>query len=164
MIGRRKFITAIGAAAAWPVVARAQQAGKLPTIGFLGTFTPSPRNPFAAAFLQRLNELGWIEGRTVEIVFRWSEHRAERHGVLVADLVRLKVDVIVTTGGAAALPRRQHRLSLLCSRSRQARSVVGWLQAWRDPAATSPACRTSRPMLSESASSFCGRSSPIFGG
>jgi len=55
---------------------------------------------FAAAFLQRLNELGWIEGRTVEIVFRWSEHRAERHGVLVADLVRLKVDVIVTTGGA----------------------------------------------------------------
>jgi len=52
---------------------------------------------FAAAFLQRLNELGWIEGRTVEIVFRWSEHRAERHGVLVADLVRLKVDVIVTS-------------------------------------------------------------------
>ena len=100
---RRKFISLLGGAvAAWPLAARGQQAGKLPTIGFLGTLTPSAHDPFAAAFVQRLHELGWIEGRTVAIEFRWSEHRTERHRELVADLVRLKVDVIVTTGGAVS--------------------------------------------------------------
>jgi putative ABC transport system substrate-binding protein len=65
---RREFITLLGgAAAAWPLAARAQQAGKLPTIGFLGATTPATWSLFVAAFVQRLRELGWIEGRTVVI-------------------------------------------------------------------------------------------------
>ena len=73
---RREFITLIGGAAAWPVVARAQQPGKLPTIGFLGAGTPSTYAPWVAAFVQRLRELGWVEGRTIAIEIRWAE-RAE---------------------------------------------------------------------------------------
>jgi hypothetical protein len=63
---RREFITLLGgAAAAWPLGARAQQAGKLPTIGFLGSGTPAVQGQWVAAFLQRLRELGWIEGRNL---------------------------------------------------------------------------------------------------
>ena len=63
-IGRREFITlVVGAAAAWPLAARSQQAGKSPTIGFLGATTPTIWSPFVGAFLQRLRELGWIDGR-----------------------------------------------------------------------------------------------------
>jgi ABC-type uncharacterized transport system substrate-binding protein len=98
---RRKFITLLGgAAAAWPVAARAQQAGKLPTIGFLGTSTPADLNQRTAAFAQRLRELGWIEGRTVAIEYRWAEGRDGRIAEIAADLVRLKVAVIVTVGSA----------------------------------------------------------------
>ena len=76
---RREFITLLGgAAAAWPVAARAQQPAKLPTIGFLGAATPSVWSPWVAAFVQRLRELGWIEGRTVAIEYRWAEGRPER--------------------------------------------------------------------------------------
>ena len=98
---RREFITLLGgAAAAWPLAARAQQAGKLPTIGFLGTATASAWSPWTAAFVQRLRELGWIEGRTVAIEYRWAEGRSERYAEIAAEFVRLKVDVIVTSGGA----------------------------------------------------------------
>ena len=76
---RREFITLIGgAAAAWPVAARAQQAGKLPTIGYMGSSTPTAQQPSTRAFVQRLGELGWIEGRTVAIEYRWAEARIER--------------------------------------------------------------------------------------
>jgi putative ABC transport system substrate-binding protein len=75
---RRQFITLLGGAAAWPLAARAQQAGKLPTIGFLGASTPSAWSPWTAAFVQRLRELGWIEGRTVAIEYRWAEGSSER--------------------------------------------------------------------------------------
>ena len=76
---RRDFITLLsGAAVAWPVVARAQQAGKLPTIGFLGVSTPSGWSHYVTAFEQRLRELGWIEGRNVAIEYRWAEGRGER--------------------------------------------------------------------------------------
>ena len=69
MIGRREFITLVGGAAAtaWPLAARAQPPGKLPMIGFLGTNTASAQRQWTDAFLQRLRELGWIEGRTVAI-------------------------------------------------------------------------------------------------
>jgi ABC-type uncharacterized transport system substrate-binding protein len=97
---RREFIGLIGGAAAWPVVARAQQAAKLPTIGFLGASTPPAMSPWTAAFVQRLRELGWIEGRTVAIEYRWAEGRSERYAEIATELVRLKVDVIVTAGGA----------------------------------------------------------------
>ena len=101
-IGRRQFIFAIGGATvAWPLAARAQQAGKLPTIGFLGADAPS-WSPWTAAFVERLRELGWIEGRTIAIEYRWSEGRPERVAEIAAEFVRQKVDVIVTYGGAVA--------------------------------------------------------------
>jgi putative tryptophan/tyrosine transport system substrate-binding protein len=69
---RRHFLTLLGGAAAWPLAARAQQPGKLPTIGFLGSSTPSIQGQWVAAFVQRLRELGWIEGRNVAIEVRWG--------------------------------------------------------------------------------------------
>jgi putative ABC transport system substrate-binding protein len=98
---RRDFITLLGGAAvAWPLTARAQQAGKLPTIGFLGVATPAAWNQWVAALVRRLRELGWIEGRNVAIEYRWAEGREERYAEMAAELVRRKVDVIVTSGSA----------------------------------------------------------------
>src|SRR5262245_58207351 len=99
-IGRRKSVATLGGgAAAWPLVARAQQP-KLPTIGFLGSSTPSAMSQWVAAFVQRLRELGWIEGRTVAIEYRWAEGRSERYADITAEFVRLKVDAMVTVGSA----------------------------------------------------------------
>ena len=101
---RREFITLLGSAAVasaiWPRVARAQQPAKVPTIGFLGASTPSAWSHWSSAFVQRLHELGWIEGRTVAIEYRWAEGRGERYAEIAAEFVRLKVDVILTVGGA----------------------------------------------------------------
>ena len=107
-IGRREFVILIGgsAVAAWPVKARAQQPAKLPTIGFLGTAAASAWGPWTAAFVQRLHELGWIEGRTVAIQYRWAEGRADRWAEIAAEFVRLKVDVIVTGGNAAVAAKQ----------------------------------------------------------
>ncbi len=102
---RREFLTLIGGAAAWPLTARAQQ-GKLATIGVLGTATPSAWGPWIAAFVQRLRELGWIEGRTVAIEYRWAEGRVDRYAELAADLVKHKVDVLFTAGSAAPAAKR----------------------------------------------------------
>jgi putative tryptophan/tyrosine transport system substrate-binding protein len=100
---RREFITLVGVAGAmWPLAARAQQLGKLPTIGFLGTTSAAAWSPWTAAFTQRLRELGWIEGRTIAIEYRWAEARSERFAEIAAEFVRLKVDVIITGGSAAA--------------------------------------------------------------
>src|SRR3977135_2071475 len=97
---RRDFIAGLGAIAAWPIAAHAQQLAKLPTIGFLGTTTPSVWKDYVPAFVQRLGDLGWVEGRTVAIEYRWAEGRNERFGEIAAEFARLKVDVIVTSGGA----------------------------------------------------------------
>src|SRR5437870_13851253 len=98
---RREFITLLGGAAvAWPLAARAQQSAKMPTIGFLGTGTPSAWSHWVAAFAQRLRELGWIEGRTVATEYRWAEGRSERFAEIAAEFVRLQVDAIVTVGSA----------------------------------------------------------------
>jgi hypothetical protein len=86
---RREFIGALGSAAAWPLAARAQQPGKLPTIGFLGAATPTAWGKWTAAFVQRLRELGWIDGRNVAIEFRWAEGRPERYAEIAAEFVRL---------------------------------------------------------------------------
>jgi putative ABC transport system substrate-binding protein len=96
---RRNFITLLGAAAAWPLAARAQQAGKVPTIGFLGADAAGWR-PWTDAFVGQLRKLGWIEGRTIAIEYRWSQARPERAAEIAAEFVRLKVDVIVTSGTA----------------------------------------------------------------
>ena len=96
-IGRRQFILALaGATVAWPTAGNAQQPTKLPTIGFLGTITPAAQRLWLNAFLQRLRELGWIEGRTVTIEYRWAEGSSDRAAEIAAEFVRLKVDVIVT--------------------------------------------------------------------
>ena len=105
---RREFITLLGGAVtAWPLAARAQQAGKLPTIGFLVTGTPSSHGQWFAALVQRLHELGWIEGRTVAIEYRWAEGRTERFDEIAAEFVRRKVDVIVTSSTAAIVAAKQ---------------------------------------------------------
>src|SRR5215467_4565199 len=104
---RREFITLLGGAAAWPLAARAQQAGKLPTIGFLGQSTRSAGSEWVAAFVQRLRELGWNEGRTIAIEYRWGEGREERFAEVAAEFVRLKVDVIVTSGTLAVMAAKQ---------------------------------------------------------
>jgi putative ABC transport system substrate-binding protein len=93
---RREFIILMGGAtAAWPIVARAQQAARLPTIGLLGS-NASAWSSWTTAFVQRLRELGWIEGRTIAIEYRWSEGLATRNAEIAAEFVRLKIDVIVT--------------------------------------------------------------------
>jgi putative tryptophan/tyrosine transport system substrate-binding protein len=104
-IRRREFITLIGGAAAWPTAARAQQPGKLPTIGFLGA-DASAFSPWTAAFVAHLRELGWIENRNVAIEYRWSEGRTERYAEIAAEFVRMKVDVIVTVGSAVPTVRQ----------------------------------------------------------
>jgi putative ABC transport system substrate-binding protein len=98
---RREFITLLGGAAAWPLATRAQQTGRLPTIGFLGAATPTTWSTWVATFVQRLRDLGWVEGRTVAMEYRWGEGRNERFAEIAAEFVRLKVDVIVTSGVAA---------------------------------------------------------------
>src|SRR5262245_37761687 len=96
---RRELLTlAAGAAAAWPFAVRAQHPAKLPSIGFLGSGTPSADHPWTAAFVQRLRELGWIDGHTVAIEYRWDDERGESYAAIAAELARLKVDVIVTAG------------------------------------------------------------------
>jgi putative tryptophan/tyrosine transport system substrate-binding protein len=104
---RREFITLVGgAAASWPRAVWAQQP-KMPTIGFLGANAASAQTEWTAAFVQRLRELGWIEGRTVSIVYRWAEGRSERYADIAAELVRLKVDLILTAGNEAAIAVKQ---------------------------------------------------------
>src|SRR6516225_8155573 len=105
---RREFILLLGgAAAAWPVAARAQQAGKVPTVGYLGANTRSVDSQRQPAFVERLRELGWIEGRTIAIEYRWAEGRSERFAEIAAEFVRLKVDVIVTSGTPPVLAAKQ---------------------------------------------------------
>jgi len=103
---RRELITLLGgAAASWPLAVRAQPAGKLPTIGFLGA-DASAFSPWTAAFVAGLRELGWIEGSTIAIEYRWSQGRTERYAEIAAEFVRLKVDVIVTVGSAVPIVRQ----------------------------------------------------------
>jgi putative ABC transport system substrate-binding protein len=99
---RREFVTLLGGTAtAWALAARAQPPGKLPTIGYLGDDPPS-WGPWTTRFVERLRELGWREGHTIAIEYRWSEGRPERVAEIAAAFVRQNVDVIVTYGGAVA--------------------------------------------------------------
>jgi putative ABC transport system substrate-binding protein len=109
-VNRRSFITLLGGAAATtalPLAARAQQPGKRPVIGFLGAATRSAWSPFVAAFVQRLGELSWVEGRTCAIEYRWADARNERFAEIAAEFVRLRVDIIVTSGTAVDAVRRE---------------------------------------------------------
>jgi putative tryptophan/tyrosine transport system substrate-binding protein len=106
-IARRKFLATLGSAAAWPLAARAQRPGKLPTIGFLGPSTPLVEGQRVAAFVQRLRELGWIDGRDLAIEYRWAEGRNDRYAEIAAEFARLKVDVVVTLGTASVIAAKQ---------------------------------------------------------
>src|SRR6516162_2202554 len=95
---RRQFITLLGGgAAAWPVVAWAQQASHVPIIGYVAPTNPLIPSRNTGAFLQRLRELGWIEGQTITIESRWAAGRPERLDEIAVEFVRLKVDLIVTS-------------------------------------------------------------------
>jgi ABC-type sugar transport system substrate-binding protein len=161
---RREFITLLGGAVAWPLPASAQQTPKLPTIGFLSPTTASVENQRVAAFVQRLRELGWIEGRTVGIKVRWAEGRSARAAEIVAEFVRQKVDVIVSRGTVGVLA------------AKHATSVIPIVFAGGDPVGTgfivslapgvamSRTYRSSRPILLANDSNFCARLSLVFAG
>jgi putative ABC transport system substrate-binding protein len=104
---RREFVGGLAGTVAWPLAARAQQSGKLPIIGFLGAATPSAWSPRVVSFAQRLRELGWVEGRTIAIDYRWADGLPARFTELAAEFVRLKVDVIVTAGTASVIAAKQ---------------------------------------------------------
>jgi ABC-type uncharacterized transport system substrate-binding protein len=108
---RRKFIALLGgAAAAWPIAARAQQSAKPRTIGFMGASAPAAVSTWVAAFQQRLRELGWIEGRNVAIEYHWAEGRFERLAGFAAEFVRQGVDIIVARA-PSRFSQRSRRLS-----------------------------------------------------
>jgi len=115
MMGHRTFLVTLGIAViamlalvilAAPPASEGQQAAKPPTIGFLGAATPSAWDHWVAPFVQRLRELGWIEGRNIAIEYRWAEGSGERAAEIAAEFVRLKVDVIVTSGGVLLAVKR----------------------------------------------------------
>src|SRR5687767_2895964 len=104
---RRDFLrVVVGGAASSPHAAHAQRAGKLPTIGFLGGATAAGWTSYTAAFEHRLRELGWVEGSTVAIEYRWGEGRRERFAEIAAEFARRKVDVIVTAGSAVPVVKQ----------------------------------------------------------
>ena len=126
---RRAFIAMVGGASilASPLAADAQQAAKVPRIGFLSLTSPSDRPPLLDAFRQRLRELGWFEGQNIVIDYRYAEGRVDRLPDLAAGLVRLKVDLIVSEGTQGVTAARnatdmplplswQHQQSPLLSR------------------------------------------------
>ncbi len=104
---RREFITLlVGGAAAWPLAAHAQRS-KPALMGLLGSGTAAAQSEWTAAFVQRLRELGWSEGRNLTIEYRWAEGRSERFAEIAAEFVRLKVDVIVTHNTLPPLAAKQ---------------------------------------------------------
>ena len=104
---RREFITLLGGAAAWPLMARAQQPAKLPTVGFFSAGSAASLGHWVTALVQRLRELGWSEGSTIAIEYRWADGHDERLAGIAAELVQRKVDVIVThSAGSVAAAKR----------------------------------------------------------
>jgi putative ABC transport system substrate-binding protein len=103
---RREFVTLLGGATLWPVAARGQQQAKLPTVGILGS-NSAAWSHLVSALVQRLRELGYIENRTVAIEYRWTEDRDERYAAMAAELVGLKVDIIVAVGTPAIVAARK---------------------------------------------------------
>ena len=138
---RRDLLFAIGGVAAgWPLGAKAQQAAKLPTIGFLGPLSQSTMASWTTAFVQRLRDLGWVDGRTITIEYRWADGKSERLADIAAEFVRQKVTVIVTGGTAAVAAAKQAtsvipivfgtagdpvRLGLVTSLSRPGGNITG---------------------------------------
>ena len=159
---RREFISLLGGAAvAWPLAARAQQAVKLPTIGFLGTTTPSSWGPWVAAFAQRLRDLGWTEHSTVTIEYRWAEGRNERFAEIAAEFVRLKVDVIVTSGGAVIAVKQATSTIPIVFAVADDPVGSGLVASLARPGGNVTGLSLQRPMLPASDSNSCARLSPV---
>jgi putative ABC transport system substrate-binding protein len=129
---RREFIAGLGGTAALPFAARAQQPGKLPTIGYLGG-SKANDSALATALLLRLRELGWVEGRNIAIEYRWTEGRTEAATEFLAEFVRLKVDVIHMLGNAFALE------------AKRATSVIPIVALAGDPVGTGLVASLARP-------------------
>jgi len=102
----------IGGAAAWPLAARAQQPGKLPIIGYMGQGTATAEAKRVAAFVGRLRELSWIEGRTVTIEYRWTEGRSDLAADIAGDFARRRIDIIVTSGTPLIAAAKQATTSI----------------------------------------------------
>ena len=110
---RREFIILLGGAAtAWPLVARAQQPARLPRIGFLGNSTAALEENLVQPFRDGLRELGYLEGHNILIEYRWAEGNYDQFPILIAELVALKVDVLVTAGTPAALAVEKAKTSI----------------------------------------------------
>ena len=104
---RRDFLIVAGGAAAWPAVTHAQQARKVPTIGYLGSTSKSSNSTWVAALVERLRDLGWIEGQSITVEYRWAEGRPERFVEFAAEFVQLKVNIIFAVGTEASLAARR---------------------------------------------------------
>ena len=144
---RREFITLLGgAAAAWPLAVSAQEKGKLPTIGFFGNSSASGGGPWTAAFVQRLGELGWINGRTARSCIRWAEGRSE---TMSEGLPSLSGSRLMSSCRRSATPAMKQATSVIpivftLDADPVGRGLVASLAR---PEVTSPACRPSRPSL-----------------
>jgi hypothetical protein len=123
---RRDFITLLGGAAAWPFAAWAQQPGKPPTIGFLGAASVVAWGKWVDSFLQRLRELGWIEGRNVAIEYRWADGRSERYARSLQSLSVATSMSLSRRVSPPSRPSRRHPSFQLCSRWRQTRLAPDW--------------------------------------
>src|SRR6516165_9674604 len=122
---RRQFIALVGSAVgSWPVAVRAQQAGKLPTIGFLGA-DPTAFSPWTNAFVARLRELGWIENRTIAIEYRWSEGRTERYAEIGICPIECRYYCHCGQRRADRTPGDHHKSNCLCGRDRPGRQWAG---------------------------------------
>jgi ABC-type uncharacterized transport system substrate-binding protein len=106
-VKRREFIAGLGIAAMWPTLIHAQRPAKLPTIGFMGASSPEVANQWVTAFVKRLGELGWVDGRNVAIEFRWAEARADQYNEIASGFADRKVDVIVTWASAPVLAAKR---------------------------------------------------------
>jgi len=131
---RRKFIILLGSTAAWPLAAGAQH--RLPTVSVLGVATASAWESNIAVFTQRSNELGWMDARTLAFEYRWAEGHSERFAELAAELVGLKVDVILTAGGAVPAAKHATTTIPIVFAVASDRLAPDWLQAWRALVAT----------------------------
>ena len=162
---RRAFLSLFGsAAAAWPLSVRAAT-GKRPVVGFMVSGSQATYTQNVAAFVQRMRELGWTDGDNVAIVYRWAEGVNERYAQIAAEFIKLKVDVIVTSGseGIGAAKRATAAIPIVFAVTADP-VPSDWLKVSRTRAATSPVCRVRRPTLPAKRSNYCGSWSPDFNG